>query len=244
MWYRVVFLCAIAVLCSAENLDDMVKNDTNCGEYFDSMYQNENINFVQDMDSSSRLQEWRFEENYDYFGSKMEQLSLIAMSTPLNADLESEINKQINKELFAHYTFLSMGFHFQRDDIDLPNVRQYFKTSAKEEMKHAHMFIEYLLKRGGQLMLNSVKRPCRHHWGEGWMVMEDALVLHKRLLLSLTSLHALAHKKDDPQLADFIATNFFSAQEDRIKQLSSYINTLRRRNVGDYQFDRFFLNDK
>ena len=38
----------------------------------------------------------------------MDQLSLIAMSTPLNADLESEINKQINKELFAHYTFLSM----------------------------------------------------------------------------------------------------------------------------------------
>ena len=38
----------------------------------------------------------------------MDQFSLIMMSEPLNADLESEINMQINKELFAHYTFLSM----------------------------------------------------------------------------------------------------------------------------------------
>ena len=43
-----------------------------------------------------------------FAGNKTDQPSLIVMGQPMDADLESEINMQINKELFAHYTFLSM----------------------------------------------------------------------------------------------------------------------------------------
>lgn len=210
------------------------------------MYQKDDINLVPQDDSPH--QKWRFEGNYDYYGNKTDQPSLIVMGQPMDADLESEINMQINKELFAHYTFLSMGFHFYRDDINLPNMRDYFKTASEEEMKHANMFIEYLLKRGGQLKLNPVMNPCRHHWGGARMAMEDALALHKQLLQSLRNLYDLAFEKRDPQMADFIATTFFDAQTDRIKQLSNYINTLRRRTsgrvpLGEYQFDKLTLGD-
>ena len=42
-------------------------------------------------------------------GNPAGQPSLVVTGiNPLNAELEIEINKQINKELFVHYTFLSM----------------------------------------------------------------------------------------------------------------------------------------
>ncbi|EDO35235.1 predicted protein [Nematostella vectensis] len=155
--------------------------------------------------------------------------------------LEGPINKQINKELYAHYTYLSMAFHFDRDDINLPGFNKFFKKASKEEWEHAQMFMAYLTKRGGRVKLNDIPTPCRDQWGNGLMAMEDALALEKEILSSLQALHRKAQEENDAQMQDFIEETFLNEQMDSIKQLSNYVSTLRRlggEGLGEYQFDK------
>ncbi|XP_078378968.1 soma ferritin-like [Oculina patagonica] len=238
---------ALLVILSLCSVVLSLENPADCAQHFKSIYQqSDDLNYIQQDNPPTHEQKWTYDEDYDFFGNRAEQSPLPRSSDLFSADLEGEINMQINKELFIHYTFLSMAFHFYRDDINLPGFHKYFKMAARERMKHAHMFIEYLLKRGGRLKLNQVMTPCRHHWGGGLMAMEDALTLQKEVLHSLRRVHALANQKNDSQMTDFIEGNFFTVQTDRVKQLSDYVNTLGRIDsdpLGEYHFDKLTLSD-
>lgn len=95
-------------------------------------------------------------------------------------DSEAAINRQINMELFASYTYLSMvrkvsiddailncfptkkhfqAYYFDRDDIALPGMHWYFKRASDEEREHAMKFLKYLNKRGGRIILEDIKNP-------------------------------------------------------------------------------------
>ncbi|EDO39947.1 predicted protein [Nematostella vectensis] len=163
-----------------------------------------------------------------------------------NNDIEAGINKQINRELFAHYTYLSMAAHFGRDDIHLPGFAAFFKKAAEEEYTHAHMFMEFLNKRGGRVKLHHIMKPCRDHWGNGLMAMRDALYLEKEINHALLDLHQVADTNRDPQVQDFLESNFLGEQVDSIKTLANYVSTLQRLGggLGEYQFDKETLGAK
>ncbi|XP_028401565.1 soma ferritin-like [Dendronephthya gigantea] len=77
-----------------------------------------------------------------------------------DAELECGVNRQINYELSAHYTYLSMSYHFDQYKYYLPGFSKYFKKMAEEEHEHAQMFMKYQNKRGGQIRLGSIPKPC------------------------------------------------------------------------------------
>lgn len=159
---------------------------------------------------------------------------------------EEEINRQINRELFAHYTYLSMAMHFNRDDINLPGFHKFFKESSEEELKHAHKLMEYQNKRGGRVKLHGIMKPCKDHWSRGVDAMEDALELEKHVYQSLLDLHNKAQAVNDPQLQDFLESNYLGEQVDSIKELSDFVNTLKRMegpsySLGEYHFDKMTL---
>ncbi|XP_078378976.1 uncharacterized protein LOC144662108 [Oculina patagonica] len=123
--------------------------------------------------------------------------------SPFASTTEEEINKQINRELFAHYTYLSMAMHFDRDDINLPGFHKFFKESSDEELQHAHKLMEYQNKRGGRVKLHNIMTPCKDHWGSGLDAMKDALALEKHVYQSLLDLHSKADANNDPQAYHF-----------------------------------------
>ncbi|XP_020614077.1 ferritin, chloroplastic-like [Orbicella faveolata] len=81
---------------------------------------------------------WVYPNYKDYKGEDAEHPPRPRVS-PFATETEKEINKQINRELFAHYTYMSMAVHFDRDDINLPGFHKFFKESSEEELKHAHL---------------------------------------------------------------------------------------------------------
>jgi len=169
--------------------------------------------------------------------------------SPFTKNTEEEINKQINRELFAHYTYLSMAMHFDRDDINLPGFHKFFKESAEEEMEHAQKLMKYQNKRGGRVKLHHVMTPCKDHWGNGLDAMKDALQLEKEVYQALLDLHKVADVNNDPQLQDFLEAHYLDEQVDSIKELSNYVNTLTRLsganyNLGEYHFDKNTLGGK
>ncbi|XP_072282361.1 ferritin heavy chain B-like [Pyxicephalus adspersus] len=163
-----------------------------------------------------------------------------------NRDCEAAINRMVNLELYASYTYLSMSYFFDRDDVALAHVAEFFKEQSHEEREHAETFMKYQNKRGGRIVLQDLKKPERDEWGNTLDAMQAALQLEKTVNQALLDLHKLATNKVDPHLCDFLESEYLEEQVKAIKQLGDYITNLKRLGVpqngmGEYLFDKHSL---
>ncbi|XP_029441542.1 ferritin heavy chain B-like isoform X2 [Rhinatrema bivittatum] len=165
-------------------------------------------------------------------------------------ECEAAINRMVNMELYASYTYLSMSYYFERDDVALHHVAEFFKEQSHEEREHAEKFLKYQNKRGGRAVLQDIKKPERDEWGNTLEAMQAALQLEKTVNQALLDLHKLASDKASlnpslppPQLCDFLENEYLEEQVKAIKKLGDYITNLKRLGVpqngmGEYLFDK------
>ncbi|RXN33684.1 middle subunit-like protein [Labeo rohita] len=162
-------------------------------------------------------------------------------------DCEALINKMINLELYAGYTYTSMAFYFKRDDVALPGFAKFFKKNSEEEREHAEKFMEFQNKRGGRIVLQDVKKPERDVWGNGLIAMQCALQLEKNVNQALLDLHKAASERGDPHLCDFLETHYLNEQVETIKKIGDHITNLSKMDAGnnrmaEYLFDKHTLD--
>nr|AAA49532.1 ferritin [Aquarana catesbeiana] len=163
-------------------------------------------------------------------------------------DCEAAINRMVNMELYASYTYLSMAFYFDRDDIALHNVAKFFKEQSHEEREHAEKLMKDQNKRGGRIVLQDVEKPERDEWGNTLEAMQAALQLEKTVNQALLDLHKVGSDKVDPHLCDFLETEYLEEQVKSIKQLGDYITNLKRlglpqNGMGEYLFDKHTMGE-
>ena len=153
---------------------------------------------------------------------------------------EDAINEQINAELTASYVYKAMAAHFDRDDVALPGFRDYFLESSKEENEHAQEFIDYVNKRGGRVTYKPIVAPVKIEWTTALDAVEDALALEKEVNEKLLKLHAVADAENDPQLADWLESEFLEEQVEANKKLADLITQLKRvgEGLGVYLIDK------
>uniref|UniRef100_M4A2B4 Ferritin n=1 Tax=Xiphophorus maculatus TaxID=8083 RepID=M4A2B4_XIPMA len=72
-------------------------------------------------------------------------------------DCEAAINRMVNMEMFASYTYTSMAYYFCRDDVALPGFSHFFKENSEEEREHADKLLSFQNKRGGRIFLQDIK---------------------------------------------------------------------------------------
>ncbi|KAM9843710.1 ferritin, middle subunit [Aulostomus maculatus] len=164
-------------------------------------------------------------------------------------DCEAAINRMVNMELFASYTYTSMAFYFSRDDVALPGFYHFFKENSEEEREHAEKLLSFQNKRGGSICLQDIKKPERDEWGCGIEAMQCALELEKCVNQALLDLHKLASDHGDPHLCDFLESNYLNEQVEAIKKLGDYITNLTRldahnNKMAEYLFDKHTLGGK
>ncbi|XP_045927601.1 ferritin, middle subunit isoform X2 [Micropterus dolomieu] len=116
-------------------------------------------------------------------------------------ECEAAINRMVNMELYASYTYTSMAFYFSRDDVALPGFAHFFKENSDEEREHAQKLLSFQNKRGGRIVLQDVKKPERDEWGSGLEAMQCALQLEKKVNQALLDLHKLASDHVDPHVS-------------------------------------------
>lgn len=157
-----------------------------------------------------------------------------------SAEVEAAINKQINLELYASYVYLSMAYYFDRDDVALPGFYKFFKKQSDDEREHANKFMKYQNMRGGRIVLQNISKPSLDDWGSGIDAMQAALQLEKTVNQSLLDLHKLSGSHNDPQMCDFLETEFLLEQAESMKQFSDYVTILKRvgSGLGEYMFDK------
>ena len=152
---------------------------------------------------------------------------------------EAGINKQINLELFACYTYHAMASHFNRDDVALEGFSKYFDKASKEEREHADKLMRYQNMRGGRVVFQPIEAPKKSEWTP-LEAMQDALALEKHVNQALLDLHKIAAKHDDAQMTDYLEGEFLKEQVEAIKEISDHITNLKRvgEGLGVYMFDK------
>ena len=161
-------------------------------------------------------------------------------------ECEDLLNKQINLELQAWYTYVSMWIYFERHDVALPGFAKFFMVKSKEEKKHAIKLMKYLIKRGGRLVLQDIPKPAADSWGTGLEAMKTALDMLKSLNESLLQLHKLSVKRVDPHMEKFVK-KYLDEHVEIIKIHGNHVTNLERvgtKGLGVYMFDKKTLKSE
>ncbi|ELT95406.1 hypothetical protein CAPTEDRAFT_19905 [Capitella teleta] len=153
-----------------------------------------------------------------------------------HSDCEALINKQINMEMHANYVYTSMAYYFDRDDVALSGFARFFRKAAEEEREHAERLMKYQNTRGGRVVLQDIQKPEQEEWGTGLDAMLFSLDMEKRVNQSLLDLESTALAHADPELADFIASEYLHEQVAAIKGICCHITNLRRCGCGLGEF--------
>nr|AAW27473.1 SJCHGC02278 protein [Schistosoma japonicum] len=97
-------------------------------------------------------------------------------------------------ELYASYVYMTMAFHFHRDDVALNGFYKFFLNESEEERQHAIKLMTYQNMRGGRIVLQDISAPPQLSWTSGLHAMQDALELEKKVNQSLMDLVAVGEQ--------------------------------------------------
>lgn len=94
----------------------------------------------------------------------------------LSEKMEEKLNEQINAELYSSYFYMAMSAYFEHKGLG--GFAQWMKAQAQEEQFHAEKFYNYVIERGGRVILRSIDAPPTD-WDSPLAVFEDTLA-HER----------------------------------------------------------------
>ena len=75
----------------------------------------------------------------------------------LDAKVEQGINDQINAELYSAYIYLAMAAYFEEQN--LAGCASWMRTQVQEETAHAMKIYDFVIERGGRVVLQAVEQP-------------------------------------------------------------------------------------
>lgn len=112
----------------------------------------------------------------------------------LSKKMEDALNEQINAEFESAYLYLSMATWFEEKNLE--GMANWMMIQFKEEQTHALKFYNYVVERGGRVLLKPIKGP-QTEWKSVLEVFEETLK-HEHLVTSLiNNLVDLAIKEKD-----------------------------------------------
>jgi ferritin len=151
--------------------------------------------------------------------------------------MQAALNAQINMELKAFYTYLSMSAHFQAEGLQ--GFAAWMRHHSEEEMVHAMKIYDYINRRRGQVRLQAVDAPA-HAWESPLEAFEDAFEHERKVSMSIDNLVTLAREEGDRATDSFLQW-FVDEQVEEEEVVSTAIDKLKL--IGDngaglYMLDR------
>jgi len=109
-------------------------------------------------------------------------------------NMESELNKQINAELYSAYLYLAMSANFEA--VNLRGFASWMKVQAQEEMTHAMKIYNYTFERVGRVVLESIDKP-QAKWESPLDAFEAAYEHEQKVTAMIDKLLKLATEEKD-----------------------------------------------
>ncbi|MEA1993731.1 MAG: ferritin [Euryarchaeota archaeon] len=112
----------------------------------------------------------------------------------LSEKMVEALNKQINKEIYSAYLYMSMSAYSEYTGLN--GFANWFMVQYREEMEHAMKIYDYLNDQGKQVKLMSVEQPPTEF--ESAMDMFEKTLEHEKFITkSINDLVDLAIKEND-----------------------------------------------
>ncbi|MBP9854178.1 MAG: ferritin [Candidatus Omnitrophica bacterium] len=108
--------------------------------------------------------------------------------------LQKALNKQANVELNAFYSYLSMSLYFE--SCFMPGCANWFKIQSNEEFNHAMKLNEFIITRGGKVVLMAIDAP-QTEWKSFLSVFEEAYTQELKVSAQINDIMDLAKSERD-----------------------------------------------
>jgi ferritin heavy chain len=145
---------------------------------------------------------------------------------------EQSLNEHIKIEYQASYHYHLLSSYFDRDNVGLKKLVEYFNKCSKEEREHADNFMRYQCLRGGKVQLYTLPVPdistVESNEQDVLKSFELALNLEKSVNQALLNLHKVAEEEGDPQFSDYIEGEYLKEQVEAIDELAKIVSQLER----------------
>jgi ferritin len=119
----------------------------------------------------------------------------------INENVEKAINTQINAELYSEYLYLSMSAYFK--SINLNGCASWMNIQAQEERAHAMGMFDYVIRRGGKIVLEAIEKP-QTSWKDALDVFKSALKHEELVTSKINALANVAQENSDRATSLFL----------------------------------------
>ena len=112
----------------------------------------------------------------------------------MNKKIEDALNGQLNAESFSAHLYMSMSAYFQ--SVNLKGMAHWMRLQAREESTHELKFFDYILSRGGKVVLGHIDAPPTE-WESPLAIFESAHEHEQQVSAKINTLVDLALAESD-----------------------------------------------
>ena len=133
------------------------------------------------------------------------------------------INRQIQREFYSAYFYMSMKAYFKDNSLD--GFANFFDVQVKEERDHALKLIWYLEEVGGKLELRNIEAPP-NEFNSPKEIFELTYKHEQFVTASIYEILDLAHELKDHKTISFLQW-FVDEQVEEESNMETYLNKLK-----------------
>ncbi len=119
----------------------------------------------------------------------------------ISRKLQDAINEQVVAEMWSSNLYLSMSFYFAKEGYE--GFAHWMRLQAKEELEHALMLADYVIKRGGEAKVDKID-VVPAGWGSPSEVFEAVYKHECHVSGLIDKLVDIASAEGDKATQDFL----------------------------------------
>ncbi|MDD4307316.1 MAG: ferritin [Thermoplasmata archaeon] len=155
----------------------------------------------------------------------------------INKKVEKAINDQINAEMYSSYLYVSMASDMEGKS--LPGFAHWMKSQAQEELMHAMKFYDFIVERGGRVILKGIDGP-QTSWKNPTEMVAHVYKHEQHVTGLINSLMDLAIKEKDHATVNFL--QWFVKEQ--VEEESTASDILQKLKLIGGKGDGLFMIDK
>jgi ferritin len=150
--------------------------------------------------------------------------------------MQKAFNNHVTAELYSANLYLAMSAHCESKAYK--GFGRWLRVQYQEELAHAAKFVDYLLARGGEVVIGAVEAPGKS-FGSVLQVFEAVLAHEKEVTEGLHRLYALAQAEKDTAAQVFLQW-FVNEQVEEEASVQEIVDKLRL--IGDKSSAALYLD--
>lgn len=155
----------------------------------------------------------------------------------IKQELVDAINEQINAEYYSAYLYLSMSAYMTEQGLE--GAANWMHVQYQEEVTHMMKFYNYLLERGGRVVLMAIEAPPVE-WNSPLHVFEETLKHEEHVTSLINRLVDLSIEYRDHATTNFL--QWYVAEQ--VEEEANANNILAKMKMVERSSDGIYMLDK